>query len=1104
MGAEAPDGFCEPVACEKRGVCRRESRDNLSQLEHGTSQMKKIALFVLAIVLFASVPAWAQEFAWQKPHAKVLSRGDLEYAPEPYRFEPVGEVRYIAFAGGNDGNPGTRAAPWKHHPWDPEATARARTGEADTYVFKSGVTYRGMLRVPRDADAVLARDPSWGAGEASIYSSEVVSGWERGAHPRMPQGERVWKAEVDFLPRCAWMIDQDGNVTRLKLARTPNWTVTDPQDVMSEWWEWEQPEWWLQFSNRSKNVIEVGEKTFNLGVDSQHLPAIGEDCVGGYVWTEFGCPTGGTPVPMKIHAYDAERKGVAIGTRWNEKAGNFLLRGHRYFLENLPQYLDEPGEFWFERNGDGGTLYARLPNDIAPDTVTVEAGRHLSAINATKSVSIERLQVSGLTFRFSNVNWNYDAPSYVEGDQYTGVICVKANAKAIQVDHCRFEHVNCAVRVEARPFVRSGRPAPEAYRHHVVEHVEITDNQIFYTDHEGVQVRPGHGTSKEPPRARIVAVDFLRNKMEHANLRSQRGSWSGGARLEMAERVHAAGNFLYRIGSTGLYVTLAKGHGWLGETPFARGLVHHNKVVEAMLTNADCGNFQFNNNGPGYLWSNVSGNPGGYHHWKYNPDKKEGTPRFGMGFYFDGNVMKRHLFNNIAWGANNEPGSKYANHSAVQQFCSMNTEVFNNTFYRFVQTLRRQNTQGARSKYIGNLIVDASEYAIHDNKDAGKKDANAPHDSKEGDGLDYATLAYKGNVFHGLGGAVGLFERDGEVHETLEQFNDALRRRKTWAMDAGVVVDKDPIPNAGELDFRPVPALQKQPCYKVFVPWSLHGVVGEWTFAVNNEDHTRVIDEHSYLTPYHRARKQYYKRPYYPLRAVGVQRDDFVDGTLETWTRGALRLNGESQYLTIDQAKLAEKLSFEEGGRTLVVEAREKRTVNIDESNFMIETYLKIDKDSGVLVQKMDTQAGYSLSVRDNGILKFETRTGGGRMAVRLSSKPVADGGWHHIVAEVDRNATDGLHLYIDGKPADGKLTGSVTSASLYNEGDFLVAGGPGLDHLRCTLDFLRIARGALTDAHTTIEELYAWELDGPFLDDFSGRRRNFPESASGAIILTE
>jgi hypothetical protein len=46
----------------------------------------------------------------------------------------------------------------------------------------------------------------------------------------------------------------------------------------------------------------------------------------------------------------------------------------------------------------------------------------------------------------------------------------------------------------------------------------------------------------------------------------------------------------------------------------------------------------------------------------------------------------------------------------------------------------------------------------------------------------------------------------------------------------------------------------------------------------------------------------------------------------------------------------------------------------------------------------------------------------------------------------------------------------------------------------------MRIARGTLADSKTTIEELYEWEFNGPFLDDFMGRRRAADGGSAGAI----
>ena len=105
----------------------------------------------------------------------------------------------------------------------------------------------------------------------------------------------------------------------------------------------------------------------------------------------------------------------------------------------------------------------------------------------------------------------------------------------------------------------------------------------------------------------------------------------------------------------------------------------------------------------------------------------------------------------------------------------------------------------------------------------------------------------------------------------------------------------------------------------------------------------------------------------------------------------------------------------------------------------------------------------------------------------RTSLAPVNDGKWHHVVAEVDRAAPDSIRIYIDGKPSGGQSSGSrlAPNASLTNSADFLVGKS-----FVGTIDYLRVARGTLADARTSIEELYKWEFDGPFLTDSAARPR--------------
>jgi hypothetical protein len=75
--------------------------------------------------------------------------------------------------------------------------------------------------------------------------------------------------------------------------------------------------------------------------------------------------------------------------------------------------------------------------------------------------------------------------------------------------------------------------------------------------------------------------------------------------------------------------------------------------------------------------------------------------------------------------------------------------------------------------------------------------------------------------------------------------------------------------------------------------------------------------------------------------------------------------------------------------------------------------------------------------------------------------------------------------------------TESVFAAAL-EKTDADVGGTPDGRFLDAALDFMRIARATFADADTA-QELYAWELDGPHLRDFTGCKPSGARSA-GAL----
>jgi hypothetical protein len=233
---------------------------------------------------------------------------------------------------------------------------------------------------------------------------------------------------------------------------------------------------------------------------------------------------------------------------------------------------------------------------------------------------------------------------------------------------------------------------------------------------------------------------------------------------------------------------------------------------------------------------------------------------------------------------------------------------------------------------------------------------------------------------------------------------------------------------------------------------------------------------------------------------------------LEDWTAGALKFTAaKKQYAMLSNADLMKPFSFldlrlsrHENAKpeSFTIEGEALRNPQVYTSNMLIEIYFKTTAghEGGVLMEKMKRN-GYSLTIAASGRLSFAVKGAGTSAAVESRSR-INDGQWHHAIVEADRRAKS-LAIYLNGHK-DESASGVDSSVSLANEGDVYVGGTPDGRFFEGTLDFLRIAHGTLEDARTTIEELYAWEFDGPFLRDFTGRKPSGNRRDAGAIGTNE
>ena len=197
------------------------------------------------VVLFVLSGVWAsaEEFSWQKTHAEISSGGDIKWSPRPFRFVKGDSVRYIDYEGGSDSNDGlTKNTPWKHHPWDRQASGNSKQCKGiHTYVFKRGGYYRGTMNAlesgRKGSPIRLTSDPAWGTGDAVISGGyRITGGWKKGAENKdIPEPARIWYVDLDFAPRTVYLVEPSGKsasrndkITRIPLARMPNSMIGKP------------------------------------------------------------------------------------------------------------------------------------------------------------------------------------------------------------------------------------------------------------------------------------------------------------------------------------------------------------------------------------------------------------------------------------------------------------------------------------------------------------------------------------------------------------------------------------------------------------------------------------------------------------------------------------------------------------------------------------------------------------------------------------------------------------------------------------------------------------------------------------------------------------
>ena len=929
---------------------------------------------VIALAGCLGPAAQAQEVGWDasaftwpesvSPEAVTLEGGvDIRWVPEPFEFVAGESVKYIDFEGGDDANPGTKERPWKHHPWDDQATGNAAEAEgAQTYVFKRGVTYRGALVADEsgtEAEPIrLTSDPSWGSASASggggegeaivAGSAGIDGGWERVSAGAAKQaglpadGDGVlWsvKLDGDAVPQALWLVDGEGNWQRQTLARWPDWQVEHPYNHYTQWLR-----------------VDKFDKGFpRTTVYSKSLQGYDKDAFkGATMWIDMPVTSGEFsilgPVPTSVGSYDPGKGSL-------QPMLNHPVRhphtNSPFYLENLPRFLDKPGEWYFSAKGnDARTLYLRLPDGQDPNRLGVEAAARQVTLDI---VDQQHVEVSGLTFAGGNpvrLVEAMDVGDYTkpENDSQMPLIRLKGNCQHINLHH-----------LTIRDTAGSGIANFITDKGDVVRDIRVADSRFDRVDNTGIALYRGFNYRKpEPqPKARLTDVQLLRNRMHDIGMRHSDPVGGQGIYINGPEVAELAGNVISWTAAQGIDLHGGKpGGGWTSsypDTPLVRVLVHRNKVQDTLLQKQDFGGIEYWAQGPAYLYNNLSIDPVGYvaHRQQYHKNHA---------FYFD-HGYKVAIFNSIGYSSERDDahlgiiGDKF-----LQEIRNRMNQAFNNTGYNFRGAFSHESRHGEQQHYLANLMINAIG-AFHSHYTLDKAEE----------------LAFSHNLYAGR--YDNFYRRyKGDKYRTLEQWRSTIEdNANLLAADVGWVTDDMPVRDAEAHDFRLTDesaAIDRG--VEVFVPWGLYGNVGEWHFRLRPEAPGTVLSYDLYPQSFYTSSTSYMLESTVPgneLKGDGFTAADYEPGVLEDWAPGALKFDGK-RTLTLPSDRLVKDFSLGDKENT-TFPGEKRKTVRMTDNNFLIEAVLRADAAGGTIAGKLGDDSGLCLGPGRTGPTDADAAIGG-------------------------------------------------------------------------------------------------------------------------------
>ncbi|RMD76414.1 MAG: hypothetical protein D6820_12735, partial [Lentisphaerae bacterium] len=552
---------------------------------------------------------------------------------------------------------------------------------------------------------------SWGDGDATIAGSDAIrNGWKllsasevKAAGLPAQCAGKVWSVRLSlaYRPWALWVLEKDGSRRRLPIARWPNWKVEHPYNHFTQWFRVKKirkgfPRTTIYAPHVLKDPDKDAYKGATIWID--HANTSGEFSIIG-------------PFPSGIGSYNPREGSLQPSLT---HPARHPVKNAPFYLENLPRFLDEAGEWYYDMKSR--RLFLWLPEDRDPNTVTVEVAQRKILLDIEGQRYIE---VAGLSFTGGNARNLNDAPRAGNYDRTNNYCAMAAIRLRNDCRHIRLHHLKIYETAGAgivNEFLDKGCRLSD---------IEVADSRFESIDNDGVKFTFKSAPIRFP-QGLLTDIRVLRNSFMNIGLRCSSDQGGRGIDLSGVERAEIAGNVLHTIAAQGINVV---GGRFGVETPMVRVLIYANKVVDSLMQKQDFGGIEFWGVGPVYVYNNISANPVGLvaHRGVYHKNHA---------FYFD-HGAKGYLFNNIGWSDRRKDAYKgilgsHFFHEIRNQW----NEAFHNTAYCFLKGQAHTSRHGDQQHYLANVFVDcyfgslshwrlddAAEIAYANNIFAGKYEA---------------------------------------------------------------------------------------------------------------------------------------------------------------------------------------------------------------------------------------------------------------------------------------------------------------------------------------------------------------------------------------------